>query len=353
MSDERLTCLVPTHNRPQFLRRLLQFYSQFPPDFSFLVVDSSNPSVAAENLDVIESWKSAVSVEYRHFDSNFIDKCVRGLEQVRTSFVAFCGDDDLLFPNAVQQCVEFLGNAAGYSAAMGRTVQLSPTRPAWRGRVLQVLKGYSIEHDRPLDRCRQMATQLFSSFYAVYRTETLLDNFQITAANSDSQLTLLAPEMLLSQLSVLRGRIKVLPVMYSIRERHETNAGFSVRTGVQPKAEPLYQRFRKCLADQLIQAGIDRAESERFIDDKFGFLRDPRFGSRRRRRSIIQTVRQLFHGIAERAVDHFWTDRARHSRGLQASDVAGCEPVWNAAVQLIREFPLGISAGDSALKRSA
>ena len=236
---------------------------------------------------------------------------------------------------------------------MGRTVQLSPTRPAWRGRLLQVLRGYSIEYDQPIDRCHQMITQLFSSCYAVYRTETLLDNFQITAVNSDSQLAPLVPEMLLSQLSVLRGRIKVLPTMYQIRERHEMNGGFSLRSGVQPEAEPFYQRFKKCLADELVQTGADRAVAERFIDDKLGFLRDRQYGTRRRRYSTIEIARQLFHGIVDRVEDHFWTDQARYGRGLRTSDVAGCGPAWNAAVQLIREYPLGISADGVALKRCA
>ena len=351
MSDERLTCLVPTHNRPQFLRRLLQFYSRFSPGFSFLVVDSSNPLIAAENLAVVESWKSEVDVEYRHFDLNIIDKCVRGLEFVRTPFVVFCADDDLLFPNAVRKCVEFLANEPRYSSAMGRTVQLNTTPALWHGNGLRVLRGYSIEHDQPLERCRQMVARVFSSYYAVYRTETLLGNFRVTAAHTDSRLTLEVPEVLLSQLSVLCGRLKVLPLMYSIRERHRSNAGHALRSGVRQQSELFYQRFKECLTNQFQHAGIDRSEAERFINDSLGFLRDPNLANRRPRRSAIELVRQVVYGITDRAVDFFWKDRARYCRPLQVSDFAGCEQVWHAAVQLIRDFPQGISSDHSALER--
>ena len=352
MSNERLTCLVPTHNRPQFLRRLLQFYSRFAPGFSFLVVDSSSPPVAAENLAIIESWKSEVDVEYRHFDLSFIDKCVRGLEQVRTPFVVFCADDDILFPDTTRQCVDFLANKPGYSSAMGRTVQLDTTPALWHGSGLRVLKGYSIEHDRPLDRCRQMITRVFSSFYAVYRTETLLDNFRVTAAHTDSRLSLEIPEVLLSQLSVLCGRLKVLPLMYSIRERHHSNAGRALRSGVRQQSELFYQRFKECLTDQFQHVGIDRSEAERFINHSLGFLRDPNLANRRPRRSAVELARQVVYGIADRVVDFFWKDRARYCRPLQASDIAGCEQVWHAAVQLIRDFPEG-APSDHSTRRCA
>lgn len=353
MSDERLTCLVPTHNRPQFLRRLLRFYSRFSPGFKFLVVDSSHPAAAAENVAVIESWKSDVEVEYRYFDLSFIDKCVRGLEQVRTPFVVFCGDDDILFPDAVRQCVEFLASETGYSSALGRTVQLNTTPAFWDGSGLRVLKGYSIEQDGPLERCRQMVTRVFSSFYAVYRTETLLGNFRITAGHTDSQQSLEVPEALLSQLSVLRGRLKVLPLMYSIRQRHRTNASVALRSGLRPQVELFYQRFKECLTDQFQHAGIDRADAQRFIDDSLGFLRDPNLAHRRPRRSPIELARQVVVGLAERAADLIWTNCARHCRPLRPSDFAGCKPEWHAALQLIRGFPQGMPSDHSALERCA
>ena len=57
MTTSAITCLVPTHNRPQFLRRLLKFYGQFPPSFAISVVDSSCPDTAAQNVAAIQAAK--------------------------------------------------------------------------------------------------------------------------------------------------------------------------------------------------------------------------------------------------------------------------------------------------------
>ena len=341
---------MPTHNRPHFLRRLLHFYGQFPSGFPFLVVDSSNPVAAAENREVIESIRGRVDIDYQHFDLNITDKCVRGLERVRSPFVVFCADDDYLFPDTVWRCVDVLENEPAFATAMGRTAQLNPKLPRW---CCRVLKGYSIEHDLPFDRCRQLAANWFTNFYAVYRTTTMLDIFQITAANTNSSLNYHLPEMLFSQLSVLRGRVKVLPQMYSLMEKHDSNAGAAMRTGVRPQAESMYQRFKGCLADQFVLAGTVRAEAERFIDDEYGYFRETNLAIRRRPRSTAEVIGHFFAGIREKMAGLWGTDFNRHRRFVRAGDLVGCESQWHAAVQLMRDFPQGIPSDHSTLKRCA
>lgn len=350
MTPDRLTCLVPTHNRPQFLRRLLSFYSQVPPGFSFVVLDSSRPSAAAENLAAVEGSKRHLDLQYRHLDQGFFEKCARGLEQVRTPFVVLCADDDLLFPDPVRHCVDFLGNQPDFVAAIGRSAMLHVKYPRW----CKVLKGCSIDDVRPLERCRTMATTpFFNFFYGVYRTAALCHNFQITAAYSESMPKYHFPFTMLEQLSVLHGRFKVLPVMYSLREYHGTNLGAEIPTGMRPDPELYYQHFRGCLTQQLAGAGIDRSEAERFIDDSYSRFRKPDMAFLRPRRTAIEVIQHLFYGAKDRVADYFWTDDTRHRRFVRSSDIKGCEQVWHAATKIMRDFPLGIPSDHSTSERCA
>mgnify|MGYP002630550278 CR=1 FL=1 len=344
MPDERLTCLIPTHNRPQFLRRMLQFYSQFPTRFAFFVVDSGNPASAAEHLALVESWKSKIDIEYRYFDLNFVDKCARGLELIRTPYVVLCAHDDLLFPDAVWKCVEFLESEPGYSSAIGRTAEMHPNRPRWSCRVL---RGYSIEDSCPFERCRQIATVWFNNFYAVYRTKNLLDMFLVAAASTDYAFDFNLHEFLLSQLNTLRGRVKVLPLMYQLQTRHGANASAARRVGVRPQAELQYQRFRTCLADQFALAGIDRGDAEKFIDDSYGYYRAPTWETRvppRTTAALMRRCLHLLHGIVEKGVGLWKPGFNWHRRFIRASDLVGCEPIWEAAEKIINEYPHGIPA---------
>ena len=353
MPHDRLTCVVPTHNRPHFLRRLLHFYTQFPPGFPFEIVDSSNPAAAAENISVVNGVRGGLQVNYRHFDLDAMEKCVEGLQSLSSPFTVLCADDDLLFPDAVWRCVEFLDNEPGYGSAIGRNADLSVVSPHWPCLVYQ---GYSIEDDRPFDRCIRLADYWFTNFYAVYRTESLRDTFQTAALNTDSRSTPHLTELLLSQLSVLRGRLKVLPLMYSLTEDHGKNNSRVTRTGVQPEAELLYQRFKRCFTEQLEQTGAVRADAERFIDDSYGFYRDPNVVGRRRRRSTVEQMRRLVRKTTDLTLGTLWTNysgRSAIKRLLRASDYAECGPILQTAIQLVRDFPHGIPADLTLLKRGA
>ncbi len=348
-----ITCLIPTHNRPDFLRRMLQFYSQFPTGFSFLVVDSGKPELAAEHRAIVEAWKSKLEIEYRYFDTNFVDKCARGLELVTTPYVVLCAHDDLLFPEAVWKCVHFLEHEPGYTSAIGRTAEMHPNRPRWACRVL---RGYSLEDDSPIERCRQMSRIWFNNFYAVYRTANLLDMFLVTAASTDYAFDFNLHEMMLSQLSALRGRIKVLPFMYQLQTRHGANTSATSRKGVRPQAEWQYLRFRDCLVDQFSHAGIDHLQAEQFIDQAYGYYRAETWETRNPPKSatmLFHRCLHLLHGVVEKGIGLWKPGFNRHRRFLRSSDLVGCQPIWDAAEKIINDYPHGIPAEHPQLQKVA
>lgn len=348
MFPDQLTCVVPTHNRPCFLRRLLRFYRQFPPSFSIQVIDSSVPSAALENLAVIDGVRGCLKIGYRHFDLNIVKKCAEGLELVRSPFVVLCADDDFLFPEATLRCAEFLESEPSFSSAMGRSATLNVGFPSRR---CKIRRGYSIHDNRPLDRCHKMAAHWFTNFYAVYRTEILVNNFRLVAANSDPTQSVHISEMLLSQLSVLRGGIKVLPLMYSLSEVHDSNFGSERVLLEQSQAELLFQRFKDCLLDQFVNAGIERKDGERLIDDSYSFYSKP--GLAHRCRSLPGRLRDFAVEIVDRAADCLWTDMTRRRRYVRTSDIKGSESIWHFATQLMREFPQGIPSDQVTLRDCA
>lgn len=352
MSDHRLTCLIPTHNRPQFLRRLMRFFVQVRPEFTLRVIDSTETGAAAENRSIVDDASDQIHVEYQNIARPFYEKLVLGLEDVTTPYVTMCADDDCLFPETVTRSVEFLEHEPTYASAMGHKAQLNTMRKTRLGS-LKVLKGYSIEEENVLDRCRQMATQWYSNFYAVYRTPNLRDSFRIVAANSSPQSLPQLPEMLMSQLSVIRGRAKVLPMMYSIWQRHETNWTNMVAKALQSDPERHFQQFRTCLLEQMPPSGIDRAEAESCVDEWYGHFRFPEMAMLRRKQTTVERISRSVRGMAERLEDFLRTDRVRHCRSVRSCDLVGCQSTWQAAVKVIRDFPHGIPAEDAALRRCA
>jgi glycosyltransferase domain-containing protein len=341
MTEPAVTCLVPTHNRANFLRRWLRFYREFPPGFAVTVVDSSGPSAAAENVALVEAARGSLKIQYQHLDLDLMTKCQQALETTTTPFVTLCADDDLVFPDAVAKCAEFLARNSGYSSALGRTAKVYPNR-RWFGRVR--LKGYSIEDDDPLVRCRRLAGNFFTNYYAVYPLDTLRANFRLVSAHTDSRTTYALAEMLLSQLSAIRGRIKVLPFMHLVLERHPAMAGVLCRGQQWNEVEAHYQRFKQCLVEEFANAGVERAKAGEYVDEQFVHFRDPNLLHRLRKRSLGEALQHHLRAACERVEDRFQNEGVRHRRPIRAGDIAGSETIWKAAVQIMRDHPDGIPA---------
>ncbi len=341
MNRDQITCLIPTYNRAALLRRLLYFNSQFSRDIPYLVLDSSDPQEAAENHSAVEVAQTVLRLDYRHYDQSYLEKCIDGLGQVRTPFVALCAEDDVLFPETVKKAVEFLQREPSFSSAMGKIASLDTTPRAWLRRP-KILKGFSITNERPLDRCRQQNAISFTSFYAVHRRDDMLRDFHAVmhdafgGSNADH-----LQEMSLTLLRALRGRLEVLSSLYSIRQIHTSNAAKAFWQGEVPDAEAWFQRFKHFITDQFVASGAERDEVERFIDERYGHLRDSATYWKRRR-PMSERIRRLGRGCVECMVDLARTDRVRRARGVRSIDIAGCEKIWYAAVRLIREYPNGL-----------
>jgi len=344
VTSRALTCVVPTHNRPQFLGRLLTFHRETAPPYPLLVADSSAAPQAGENLAAVQALGDESRASYRHQDCHLLDKLVLALETVCTPYVALCADDDFLMPSAVQRCVEFLTDNSDYASAMGRTVQFRLRRVAMR---CQVIKGYSVEHDRPLDRCRAMAEQWFTNFYGVYRTEALLGNMRLAAQYTDSRRGYFLPEVFLSQLSVLSGRAKVFPFLYSVMEQHTSNAANAPRSGVRLQAEEQYLLFRTGLVRELHRAGIAEQASGEFVDRWYGHFRSPDLRVRARRESPMETAVRAVRGLGYRALGLAGIDLGRHRRRLRDADIRECREAWECASRLLTRLPQGIPARDA------
>lgn len=341
MSTGAITCVVPTHNRPQFLRRLLTFHREMAPPYGLLVADSSAAPQAGENLAAIQALGPDQRAAYRHFDCHLLDKLVLALETVETPLVVLCADDDFLMPSAVVRCAEFLADHGDYASAMGRTVQFRAGRVVGRCRVI---KGYSIEQERPFDRCFAMADQWFTNFYAVYRTDVLLGNMRLAARHTDSRRGYYLPEVFLSQLSVLSGCVKVFPFLYSVMEQHGANAAGVHRSGIRVEAEPQFQAFRVGLVQAIERSGIPTAKAGRFVDWWYGFFRNPDPRIRARRAPLAELAFRVARSLGYRTFGMAGLDLGRHRRSLRNADIRDCREAWSCAERLLTSLPQGVSA---------
>src|SRR5262245_52831411 len=95
-SPPRFTLLIPTYNRPAYLRSLLGYLAARRFSYPVRVLDSSSGEALAQNRGTI----AGVALEIRHavYDSAipFFKKLEAGVLSVETRYCALCADDDIL-----------------------------------------------------------------------------------------------------------------------------------------------------------------------------------------------------------------------------------------------------------------
>ncbi len=116
-----LSVIVPTHNRIGLLRECLGSVLPGPPTQRVIVVDDASDdgtgawlrTLTGQHVTVVSLPANAGSAEARN----------RGLVEVRTPFVLFLDDDDLLITEAAHELLGFLLREPSAVAAIGRSVE--------------------------------------------------------------------------------------------------------------------------------------------------------------------------------------------------------------------------------------
>lgn len=136
MSDyETLTLMIPTRNRPIFLRRVLDYYRRVHWPYSIFIADASDSGIFEETASQVRALKKNLEITHQSFPSDLGVHATwaQMLEKVETPFAIVSGDDDFLIPQALQRCAAFLNTHPDYSLASGFAVRPTVRQTAQEG----------------------------------------------------------------------------------------------------------------------------------------------------------------------------------------------------------------------------
>lgn len=127
---QKVDLFIPTYNRPEYLKRILNYYALQKVNFNIIIADSSSSSNKKLNKKISSLFPK---LKIRYLDK-FSEKQVshhKFAEMVKYSkskYCVFCADDDFIVPNGIMESVEFLENNPDYSSAHGSYISFyTPT----------------------------------------------------------------------------------------------------------------------------------------------------------------------------------------------------------------------------------
>ena len=110
-----LTLVIPAYNRPAYLERQIDFWSQ--TDVKLCILDGSRESAPQVLID-----RMGPNVYYRHLPIGLNERLVMACDLVQTKYVALLGDDELYAPHGLRDCINQLESDSRLVAAVGRSM---------------------------------------------------------------------------------------------------------------------------------------------------------------------------------------------------------------------------------------
>lgn len=207
------TLIIPTHNRPEKIKFLVNLLSNYKDEFNVIFLDSSENSIKQQNKKLISSHFINNKIKYSYYEFDIthepFEKFYFGLSQVKTNYCSFCADDDVVFLECVEEIIEFLNLNSDYSAAHGYYFSFQFDQDEIAVQDVVYYKN-NLYHDKWGERVHSLFSNYEATFYATYRTEALKDFFSLAFIAN----TALWKELILALASVMSGKIYRIPTFY-------------------------------------------------------------------------------------------------------------------------------------------
>ncbi len=231
MSDYNSTVslIIPTYNRPTYLKRCLSFYNSQKVKFKIIIADSSFEKFKKINESVIESFSNLDITYVNDFPSDLIIsyKISRTMDIVKRKYTVICADDDFIFPDSVKKSVEFLNSNQSFTAVAGYSINFmikknkkNQQKFLWQNYNYYLFPYLNITYDDIKLRIEHIFSHYFPTFYYMHRTEFLGMLFKETLKNTDDNRF---GELFPAITTAIHGKIKTLNIYSGARESLEVS----------------------------------------------------------------------------------------------------------------------------------
>lgn len=267
--NKKLTIVILTHNRYDYLSRVLEAYSYF--DFNILIADSSKEKCPNEIIEKYENVKY-----YYTPKKSQIQKWSYIANLVETSYILFCPDDDFLFPKTIKKAIKFLEKNKDFVCAQGVLMNIQLFRKD--NSILYNISNDDKKYDEKLNkqlsvlnnslqtRLKNFLNPYRHSIYGIHRTSnfsnifTKIHNYGITEPY--------IIELAQALLTIISGKIATFNKLYYLREVIKSSGGNTCKNipFLVENKHPQIDFLKDLLIDTLIEKNISQKKATKIIN---------------------------------------------------------------------------------------
>jgi glycosyltransferase domain-containing protein len=180
-SDQKVTIVLNSHNRPATLVRTLRAITQHYKNTKVLIVDSSNPSKREMIEEFVQQNTDQSFVEISVFSETtpVFKKLLMAANITTSKYIQYFADDDAVCPDTIIDRVNFLESNEGFSACLGRQYycqKINDEYSVWFE--FQGQQGMFC-NDNPFQRIQALSKNWVSFSYATMKTDVAKKAFEL------------------------------------------------------------------------------------------------------------------------------------------------------------------------------
>jgi glycosyltransferase domain-containing protein len=247
----RYTLIIPTYNRPVYLRSLLGYLKAQGFEYPVCILDSSFAEAISANRQSVD--QAGLDVAYHTFDPTtpVTKKIALGFELIDTPYCSMCADDDVLLTKRLGHLLDFLDVNPFFVSIHGYYVNFHPGADYYAISDT-VYYGSSIAESDALKRIIAQMSDYQAIFYAIHRTSVMRSALQQALRLQ----TLFGQELLLSSLILIAGGVRRASDFYMARNMNPSiaDSGWSPHHFLATDPESLlreYEAYRAIVLEQL------------------------------------------------------------------------------------------------------
>lgn len=212
-----LTLVIPTYQRPNFLKRKL--YHLFLQNCSseIIIVDSSKEMQLKRNNTIIREYKKKLKILYHKVSPkiHFAQKLYMGSKYSKTKYTVITFDDDYLNLIAVEKGMLFLKKNSDYTNASGYVLNHIKGKKIKPSRLPIMGKSDIFNDDDPLLRCENFlnSKRKRNPLFNVWGTKLLQKMLEPVSKTKWKKYS----EILFDYVAVASGKAKFIEDIYEVR----------------------------------------------------------------------------------------------------------------------------------------
>jgi glycosyltransferase domain-containing protein len=218
-----ITLIIPTHNRENYLKRILDFFNEYE-ELQIIIADSSIKKFKSTKLNksnIIYSYTPKVGPT---------EKWSNILKLVKTPYVLYCADDDFISIKAIKKSLQFLENNKDYVCAQGRILTFINNSERSTFQYLFTTnsthtnfenKNFKVTSNNPLKRLKQISSPYRHLSYSIHRYKSIYEIYLLLKNIKESILV----EVALVIMSAINGKTKEFSFFYQLREYFALSGG--------------------------------------------------------------------------------------------------------------------------------